>query len=289
MRRPFLRGVLFGVMTVLLLGLLGAAYVIWSGRIDVAATNRSPAVALASRVLGYASSRSIRHHAETEANPNAKDPAAVGRGLEHYREMCVDCHGGPGAEPEEFAAGLHPLAPDLASDQVQSFSDGMLYTAIAGGIGSTGMPAFGPTHSRQDIWDLVTFVRRLPSMSESEKAALGKKASGHHDDAGHGDHSAPAGAAKPGAQEAGDANGRVHKVVITSFAFVPATLDVAQGDTVVWTNRDFVAHTATSKDKTFDTGKLDTNQSKRIVVDKKGSFAYFCRYHAGMKATLIVH
>src|SRR5688572_8629352 len=41
------------------------------------------------------------------------DAAAVERGLPHYRENCLPCHGGPGLKRAEFAQGLNPAPPDL--------------------------------------------------------------------------------------------------------------------------------------------------------------------------------
>src|SRR4051812_25006551 len=104
-------------MATAVVGGIAGLFVLWSGIIDVAATSEN---ALADKLLGYASTRSIRRHAPKENNPLASDAAAQKRGLEHYREMCVVCHGGPGAAPAEYAAGLHPSAPDLASPAIQS-------------------------------------------------------------------------------------------------------------------------------------------------------------------------
>jgi mono/diheme cytochrome c family protein len=36
----------------------------------------------------------------------------------------------------------------------------------------TGMPAFGPTHSDEKIWNIVGFVRRLPQTSAEEFKAM---------------------------------------------------------------------------------------------------------------------
>lgn len=54
----------------------------------------------------------------------------------------------------------------------------------------TGLPALGPTHEDQDIWELVAFIRKLPKVEPKEykalMAAAGIKeatAAGHsHDD-----------------------------------------------------------------------------------------------------------
>ena len=43
------------------------------------------------------------------------------------------------------------------------------------------------------------------------------------------------------------AHAATHQVTIEGFAFVPATLEVAVGDTVVFTNKDGAPHTATAE------------------------------------------
>jgi plastocyanin len=78
----------------------------------------------------------------------------------------------------------------------------------------------------------------------------------------------------------------LHHVEIQNFAFVPAHLEVAIGDTVVWTNRDFVPHTATGDDGSWDSGFLAADQSWELVVRQGG--AYHCALHAAMKATLVL-
>ena len=81
----------------------------------------------------------------------------------------------------------------------------------------------------------------------------------------------------------------MHRVSIHDMKFEPATLDVPAGDVVIWTNTDFVPHTATATDRGFDTGKLEGGESKRVVFTKKGAFGYFCRFHIAMKGSLTVH
>jgi mono/diheme cytochrome c family protein len=36
----------------------------------------------------------------------------------------------------------------------------------------TGMPAFGPTHSDREIWEIVTLVRHLPDLTDEERREL---------------------------------------------------------------------------------------------------------------------
>ncbi len=284
-----MRAFILGVLTAIVVAAAFAAAVIASGVVDVAATRTHRAV---DRVLAYASTRSIAHHARNERNPLASDPAAVKRGLEHYREDCVTCHGAPGAHPQELAAGLHPRPPDLASREVQSsFTDGMLYAAVSDGIDSTGMPAFRSTHSPEDIWAIVAFLRHLPSLTPDEKRQLGRAAA--EEPESHGathaaGPAAPSAKGEPSAAPSGEPGRHVHTIRITGFEFVPATAQVSAGDVVEWKNDDVVAHTATADGHGFDTGKIDGGESKRITVRDKGRLAYSCRYHPSMKGTLDV-
>ncbi len=74
-------------------------------------------------------------------------------------------------EASEFGRGLDPPAPDLGESQ-KDMSDAELFWIIKNGIRMTGMPAFGPTHGDEQIWQMVTFVRHLPQASEQEHVAL---------------------------------------------------------------------------------------------------------------------
>jgi plastocyanin/mono/diheme cytochrome c family protein len=253
-----MRNFVLGVFTAFVAGVVAAAVVAWSGAVDVSAAHTTGVL---DRVLNAAAVRSIRRHAQEQPRSLVADPAALKKGAEHYRAMCADCHGGPGTPPEEFAAGLHPPAPDLSSPEVQAFTDGMLYWTIAQGIHSTGMPSFGRTHQPSDVWSIVTFLRALPD--------IGSKL--------------PSGS--PSIERAGP----IHHVNISGLRFQPPELEVRVGDDIEWTNSDFVPHTATADDgKAFDTGRIDAGQSRRVTVSEGGRFSYSCRYHSSMKAILIV-
>jgi plastocyanin len=77
-------------------------------------------------------------------------------------------------------------------------------------------------------------------------------------------------------------------VEIRSFAFVPARLKARAGDTVEWTNHDFVPHTATANGGGWTTIALTQGASGRIVVRSSGVIAYHCQYHPEMVGALIV-
>ena len=79
-----------------------------------------------------------------------------------------------------------------------------------------------------------------------------------------------------------------HTVTIDASRFEPETLSVVAGDTVVWVNKDLVAHTATSKPGAFDSGLIAPGKSWKYKPKRAGVFAYTCTYHPTMNGTLRV-
>ncbi len=79
-----------------------------------------------------------------------------------------------------------------------------------------------------------------------------------------------------------------HTVSIKGFKFLPATLIVTVGDTVVWKNEDIAPHTATAKGKNFDSGNIEPGASWKYVASKKGTYFYYCTFHPTMKGKLVV-
>ena len=70
-------------------------------------------------------------------------------------------------------------------------------------------------------------------------------------------------------------------ITMTSEAFDPVELHVAPGDTVVWKNPNFLIHTVTADDASFDSGDLGTGDQFSMSFDEAGSYPYYCQYHGG--------
>ena len=87
---------------------------------------------------------------------------------------------------------------------------------------------------------------------------------------------------------AGEDAAKTHTVTIEAMRFQPETLTVSRGDTIVWVNKDVVAHTATSEDGRFDSKTIETDASWKYIARERGDFAYICDLHPEMKATLRV-
>jgi plastocyanin len=79
-----------------------------------------------------------------------------------------------------------------------------------------------------------------------------------------------------------------HTVTIDASRFEPETLSVMAGDTVVWVNKDVVAHTATSTPGAFDSGLIAPGKSWKYRPKRAGEFAYTCTYHPTMNGMLRV-
>src|ERR1700722_2176296 len=80
------------------------------------------------------------------------------------------------------------------------------------------------------------------------------------------------------------------EVKVDNFSFSPATLTVAVGTTVTWTNQDDIPHTVVSTDdpRAFRSKVLDTDEKFTYTFTKAGSFAYFCSIHPKMTGTVVV-
>jgi plastocyanin len=71
-------------------------------------------------------------------------------------------------------------------------------------------------------------------------------------------------------------------IEITKFAFVPGDVTIAPGTRIVWTNRDEVPHTITSKDKRLASKGLDTSDSFEYTFVDEGDYNYYCSVHPFM-------
>ena len=148
----------------------GGLAFMYSGFADVAAT--SPHWALTRWVLSTSMENAVHRHAKGIALPALIDEDdRIRAGAAAYDAMCAGCHGAPGVEPGVVGKGLNPEPPDLtrAADE---WSPEEVFWITEHGVRMTGMPAFGPTHSDEELWEVVALVKRLPHMSAAEYRAL---------------------------------------------------------------------------------------------------------------------
>ena len=80
------------------------------------------------------------------------------------------------------------------------------------------------------------------------------------------------------------------EVSIYNMAFSPASLTVAKGTTVKWTNNDSYPHTVTSNDgTTFNSNSMAAAGTFSYTANVAGTFNYHCTIHGtAMSGTLVV-
>ena len=138
---------------------------IYFGGYDVAATN--PHYGITYWTMRTVMHQSIKRQARDFTAPELDDPQKVHAGFRNFHAMCVTCHGAPGVEPSEISKGLYPRAPDLAI-AAKDWAPAELFVIIKRGIKMSGMPAWEASHSGDQIWEMVAFLRQYPSMPASE-------------------------------------------------------------------------------------------------------------------------
>ncbi len=188
-----MKTVLITLGAALTLAILGGLLFIKTGVFNVATEWKDPA--LLQWVFESTMDHSVKRRAASIEVPPLDDPEQIKEGFRSYREMCAICHTPPGGSASPTAKGLNPEPPDLAKD-AEDLSDAELFWITKNGIRMTGMPAWGPTHRDPELWNIVAFIKTLPTMTAEEYRTLDHElAPGHshgdgedpHNEGGHGD------------------------------------------------------------------------------------------------------
>ncbi len=80
---------------------------------------------------------------------------------------------------------------------------------------------------------------------------------------------------------------RVFVVEIKQMKFQPEEITVQMGDTVIWINRDLIAHDVTEKsDKMWTSSLLPSGRSWNLVVNRSAN--YYCSIHVVMNGRLLL-
>lgn len=151
----------------------------YSGIFNVAATERHGSVS--SWLLEVTRSKSIAARSRGIAVPDLDDEKLQLAGVNDFNSMCAECHTAPGRVPSPLARGLNPPAPDLAEEALEE-SPETLFWVTKNGIRMTGMPAWGASHSDEDIWPVIAFLQVLPDLDGIAYQELLEEAKGmgHH-------------------------------------------------------------------------------------------------------------
>jgi plastocyanin len=247
----------FGLATIVVLIVAAAAGVVVLKRVGLAADRQPNRVE--SFVARHLVQLAIPSDLASAASPVAGDPEAWRAGADNFKGRCAVCHGADGRGRTDVGPKMYPPVPDLASAEIQQFSDGQLFAIIRHGVSWTGMPAFRSTLGDEDIWRLVAYVRQAPKLTSEEVEKMNAAASGQAAD-----------------------------IVMDGTQFRPGDLTVSVGQTVRWRNDDPFPHNVESPAGGFRSGDLESGTGWQFKLTERGTFPYECPLHPGMKGVIKV-
>ena len=149
------------MVAVALIAVAGAAVFVSSGVYNIAADDHHTRVVLA--LIEQLRDRSIAARARSIEVPDLQDSARILAGAARYAALCVGCHLAPGVNKSPIRAGLYPHPPNLAEEGTREVRE--TFWTVKHGIKMSAMPAWGKSLDDAAVWDIVAFVRQMPSMS----------------------------------------------------------------------------------------------------------------------------
>lgn len=187
--------------------MVATAGFIYSGAYNVAATSKHWSAT--QWILEKAVHRSVDTQAAGITPPKLGTEAQLLAGAANFDAMCSSCHTPPGAQPSAAAQGMSPEPPEL-THAAREKTPSEIFWVIKHGIKASGMPAWGASHSDDDLWAMTAFVAQLPDMTPADYQQMLQTAEARgigHDAGGH--HGGPGGS-HGGAQHAEDADAHEH-------------------------------------------------------------------------------
>ena len=84
-------------------------------------------------------------------------------------------------------------------------------------------------------------------------------------------------------------NATTKNISIVGMTYSPASLTVAKGTMIKWTNTDSSPHTVTSNDGTsFDSGNMNNGGTFTYTANVAGTFDYHCTIHGLMMSGILI-
>jgi mono/diheme cytochrome c family protein len=166
-----MRGVIAGVVSVIVVGLLSAYGRLNSGLIPANADAKPGGLEL--WAASSALNATLRRDAPKGPNPVALTDANLMAGIKLYGQHCAMCHGTAAGEASAspVAKGLYPAPPQLATEGVEDAPEGASFWRIKHGVRLTGMPSWGAALTDPQIWTLALFLKQMDKLPPGPQAA----------------------------------------------------------------------------------------------------------------------
>jgi len=153
---------------------IAAASFIGSGVYNIGADDHHTKLVLT--IIETLRERSISERAGSIDVPPLEDPAKIAAGAARYATLCVGCHLAPGVAKSDIRPGLYPHPPNLAQEDIPD--PRRAFWTIKHGIKMSAMPSWGKSLDDATIWDVVAFLRQMPTMTPETYQQLSKDHSG---------------------------------------------------------------------------------------------------------------
>ena len=163
------RRVIGAILALVGAGLVGATLFAWLGVYNVAASTGH--FRIVDHLLRFGMENSVKARAPDTTLPREDDEDLIRLGAGHFHGGCAYCHGSPGNPISPVAAGMLPPPPDL-SEKVGLWRDGELFWIVKHGLKYAGMPSWPALERDDEVWALVAFLRRLPTLDRKRYRAL---------------------------------------------------------------------------------------------------------------------
>ncbi len=154
-----------GIAGLCLVGLMIA----WSGVYNIAASRGHWAIV--EWFLAFGMRNSVATHSIGIAVPALDDPDLARLGAGHFHGGCASCHGAPGIPTNPIVDQMLPPPPGL-STAARDWQARELFWIVKHGIKYTGMPGWVALERDDEVWAVVAFLQKLPSLDAASYRSL---------------------------------------------------------------------------------------------------------------------
>jgi mono/diheme cytochrome c family protein len=123
-----------------------------------------PVGRLESSIAMPALDAAVDRRAPETQNPLQPTDANLIAGMNIYQSNCAGCHGDTLHPHTAFGDSFYPRVPQFAED-APDMPENQNFYIIQHGVRLSGMPAWNPTLSEQQIWQVTTFLSHMDKLT----------------------------------------------------------------------------------------------------------------------------
>ena len=153
-----------GIVATMVVGAVAGFWYLDTGRLNTRALGQKPS-GFEAWLADHALDASVARREPATPDDIASNDRTLATGGALYNDHCAVCHGTPGSTGP-LADALYPPAPQFAADHPDPRADHDFYV-IKYGVRWTGMPGWGHVLRDEQIWTLVTYLKRFADLPPS--------------------------------------------------------------------------------------------------------------------------